>query len=145
MVTNTHQTDWVALEQQFIENESIPSARTWLRVVHGWNNGRLNSGNTQKKIRYWSIRRAENQQQFYDYCKSICQEEVRQLIPTLYLAKAELIKSLISDIPSMETRDKISTLKVIKTELKEPLQIKIDNDTENEQLLRARIETLLQA
>ncbi len=145
MVTATHQTDWAALEQQFIDNTSIPSARTWLRVVRGWSSNRINSGHTQKKIRYWGIKRAENQQQFYEYCKEICQEEVRQLIPSLYLAKAEILKSLVSDIPNMETKDKVSLLKVIKTELKEPLQVRVDNNIEGEQLLKSKIETLLQA
>lgn len=122
-------TDWEAMERDFVINTEHPHARVWLREVHGWDEDKINSGNTAEHILEWGKRRASFQQTITQESLDAYRQSEHERVPELLKAKMNLVQKLVSDITktsrwdALSTKDKRTIYEIIKTELGEPTRI----------------------
>ena len=147
-------TPWDTLKREFILNEKYSKPRTWLREVQGWDEKKLESGNTIDHITEWGKERADFQLGLLEEAKEDIKQIQAKRIPELMKAKLNIVVKamnlieadsiviknkngkLISVAP--DTKALTDVYKIIKTELGEPTSInknynrELDNDEETE-------------
>ncbi|HUA13458.1 MAG TPA: hypothetical protein VL989_03085 [Candidatus Sulfotelmatobacter sp.] len=118
--------DWQVLEYEFIANEDIDGATTWLRDVKGWDFKRIHSGNTQRHILEWGSKRAEIRRKIMAERREEAELLFREILPQLIYAKIKIFKyfdELLDRPQQLSLRDMSLILNHIKTELGEPIRI----------------------
>lgn len=120
--------DWVSLKREFILQNDYPRAMTWLAKAKGWSRKQIENGNTQDNIVGWSRERAAFQQEKTQQALAEALEEERKLLPQLRRAKAQLVLEAIKGVGGwrhMEAAQQRVMYQILKTELGEPISIKV--------------------
>lgn len=120
-------TDWEALRREFITQETHPTVGQWLQQVKGWPVKRILNGNTTKKTVGWSKDRARLQQKKTEIAIERALKLERQNVPTLRMAKAQLIANIVKDVgrwDRLNMMDKKLCYEILKVELREPTNVK---------------------
>lgn len=120
-------TDWEALRRAFIMNQTHPHVATWLQQIVGWDEKRIRSGHTLKKVSGWGKQRAKIQQQITQAAIEEALDLERKNVPTLRAAKAQLIANIVKDVgrwDRLNMMDKKLCYEILKVELREPTNVK---------------------
>lgn len=120
--------DWETLRREFITNADYPRPRTWLMKVKGWSRKRIAAGNTQEHITGWGALRADFQQKLTEQSLADVLAEERRLLPKIRRAKLTLVLAAIQSAGSwrtLEPAEQRTLYQIIKTELGEPVSIKV--------------------
>lgn len=121
-------TDWIALEREFLANPSHTKVATWLRLAKGWPNKKIFNGNTLEHVAGWGKKRAKLQQEITQRSLEEVVAAERSLLPQLRLAKLRLLQEVIAGIGNyrnLEPAEQRTFYQIIKTELGEPVSIKV--------------------
>lgn len=120
--------DWDTLRREFILNKDCPRPRTWLKQVKGWSSKKVSNGNTDEHIVHWREDRADFQAKLTQQALADVMAEERRLLPLLRKAKLTLVLAAIKSAGSwnrLEASEQRMLYQVIKTELGEPISMKV--------------------
>lgn len=120
--------DWEALKREFILQDEYAHVNTWLARSKKWDRKRIAGGATQNHIVGWSRERAEFQQKKTQQAYADALEEERKLLPKLRRAKAQLVLEAIKGVGGwrhLEASQQRVLYQILKTELGEPISIKV--------------------
>jgi len=120
-------TDWEALRREFIVQDTHTMIGTWLQQVKGWDVKRIRSGHTRRMVNGWGKQRASIQAKKTEAAIEKALELERKNVPTLRMAKAQLIANIVKDVgrwDRLNMMDKKLCYEILKVELREPTNVK---------------------
>ena len=120
-------TDWEAIHRAFLLNTTHTMVGTWLQQVMGWDEKRIRSGNTLRRVSGWGKEKARLEQQKTQVAIEKALDLERKNVPTLRAAKAQLIANIVKDVgrwDRLNMMDKKLCYEILKVELREPTNVK---------------------
>lgn len=120
-------TDWEALRREFIIQDQHTMVGSWLQQVKGWDVKRIKSGHTRRMVNGWGKQRASMEQKKTQAAIEKALEIERKNVPTLRMAKAQLIANIVKDVgrwDRLNMMDKKLCYEILKVELREPTNVK---------------------
>ena len=123
----TVNTDWEAIHRAFLLNTTHTMVGTWLQQVMGWDEKRIRSGNTLRRVSGWGKEKARLEQQKTQVAIEKALDLERKNVPTLRAAKAQLIANIVKDVgrwDRLNMMDKKLCYEILKVELREPTNVK---------------------
>lgn len=120
-------TDWEALRREFIVQDQHTMVGSWLQQVKGWSVKRIKSGHTRRMVNGWGKQRAGIEHKKTQAAIEKALEIERKNVPTLRMAKAQLIANIVKDVgrwDRLNMMDKKLCYEILKVELREPTNVK---------------------
>lgn len=123
----TRYIDWESLRREFLIQDQYTMVGTWLQRVKGWTPKQILNGNTRQKVKGWGTERARLEYKKTQAAIDKVLEIERKNVPTLRMAKAQLIANIVKDVgrwDRLNMMDKKLCYEILKVELREPTNVK---------------------